>query len=171
MRSILIVCLGVAACGGKVVVDPTAGSGGASASSSPAVSSSVSGSPHTCPSPFPGTYAQCDVEGQVCPIPDACCGVSATCQGGVWINGAPTCAEPCIPCGNDVDGFACAADAVCVNEVLEIGGSHYSCAPNPCPGMPDCSCAASVCTTPGFQCVSTVGFSVSCVCTACDQGG
>lgn len=164
---ILASAAGLAACGGKVIVDGggTAGAGGASASASSSAStvtstsasSSTSTSASTstgagggCPSPFPGIEAPCDQEGQSCQVPHACCGGSAVCKGGLWTFEGAFCNSLCGPdCGPDE--FVCAPASVCVTFLGKI--TTYQCAESTCPeGGLACGCAAPLCAAEGLIC-------------------
>jgi hypothetical protein len=178
MRTLLflgVAALGLAACGGNVVVD-VPGSGGTTTTTSTLTTTSTSTTTVTtttsttttstttttmtgCPVPFPGIDASCMVEGETCPVPHACCGGHAVCKGGVWrFEGIP-CGQPCsLDCGPD--GFSC-SDGVCV---AYIGTQTvYTCEKDPCPGPLSCSCAQGLCQQHGLTCNNIqMGFKVLC---------
>jgi len=171
----------LAACGGRVVVDGSGGSsngsgGNASSSSSGAgastttssssvttVSSSSGGTGGGCPNPFPGVEAPCDLEGQTCKVPNACCGGQALCKGGFWTFLGPFCNIGCAPdCGPG--GFACQNDKVCATFLGKI--TTYQCADDPCPPQAlACSCAKPLCAAQAMVCNNIQdGFKVLCDC-------
>jgi hypothetical protein len=87
----------------------------------------------------------------------ACCQGWITCKAGVWTAEPPTCNQACRPCG---DGLSCAIDAVCVHDTAVY--DSYQCVKNPCPGAPDCTCAAIVCAMNYQQCKATQMYTVTC---------
>jgi hypothetical protein len=160
--------LALAACGGKVYIDPTGtgGDGGGGASSSSASSSSASSSNATssssassssastgtgvsCPEPFPGIHASCPVEGQICSVPLSCCNGSAVCKDGLWFFLASDCNQDCDPdCGPDA--FACVPGALCVTYIGPI--TTYQCRKSPCDDAITCGCAEPFCDEQGMTC-------------------
>lgn len=152
-------------CGGNVVVDGAAGTGGVTSTttSSSIGASTTTGSSGTttfttgtgegCPAIPPHEGDPCSSPGLACPMPLLCCGPTVTCSAGTWHVPPVACAQPCIPCGNDQ---GCAGDAVCVEEPSAgpppPGGPRLDCKANPCAGQTlSCSCASSVCEGAGCQ--------------------
>jgi hypothetical protein len=163
-----------AACGAHVVVDGSGGMNGtggtsssasssATASSTATSSSSSSSSGGGCPPSGPDVEAVCEQEGEVCAVPNACCGGQAVCKGGFWTFEGPFCNMPCEPeCGPD--GFACAVGKTCVTFLGKI--TTYRCIDDPCPPQAlDCACATPACMTEGMICNNIQdGFKVLCDC-------
>jgi hypothetical protein len=161
------------ACGGNVAVEH--GSGGATSSttasssgatgasttttptSSSSSSSGVVGIPDCTTFGLVGAGLKCNQEGMSCRMDYACCQGSITCEAGVWTADPPACAQPCLNCG---DGLTCSLDAICVHDTAVY--DSYQCVKNPCPGMPDCSCAAAVCGMNFQQCKSVQMYTVTC---------
>jgi hypothetical protein len=104
-----------------------------------------------------GAGMTCSQPGAACQEPYACCGVVLTCTGGFWKASLPTCAMPCLPCG---DGLSCAIDGVCVHDTS--GGDYYQCMKNPCTGMPTCACAMPACEVNFQNCKMTQGYTITC---------
>jgi hypothetical protein len=180
LLSALVGGLVAMACGGKVVVDEQASSrvgagGGASTSvvsgagaSNASTSSSGGGlgGAAGCPAEFPGKGTPCAVPADVqCAVAFSCCGLFATCQGGIWTVSTPDCHQACVPCGPDPD-FACSVNALCVvHQGLE---TTYTCSANPCGSEPvSCACASSVCEGGTRNCDSAQGSTVTCACPSC----
>ena len=92
-----------------------------------------------------------------CRMDYACCQGWITCTSGIWTANPLTCNQACRPCG---DGLGCTLDAICVHETAVY--DSYHCAQNPCPGIPDCSCAATACAMNYQQCMSTEMYTVTC---------
>lgn len=156
-------CAVAVSCGGKVVFEPT-GAGGAGGASSSSVSTTASvGTGATCPE-FPPINGHCSIEGQVCPVPLACCGAgSAVCNAGVWGYQGPACAQPCVPC---FQSFACAIGAVCL--ALEGDAfASFECRTDPCPGSTDCACVQPLCKEGPLQCASHTATQITCDCPTC----
>jgi hypothetical protein len=164
----VFLCGVAAACGGNVVVDPSAaGTTGATASGtggvtsttgSGATSSGTGGASAACPTLAPNQGDACSDPGLVCPVP-VCCGGTATCAGGTWQVTSVPCQQPCITC--PLTTYGCAANAVCVESGAGGPLVTYRCANDPCAGQPlTCGCAAPLCGQAGCQQAS--GFLVEC---------
>jgi hypothetical protein len=183
VASLLTACTTVAvACGGKVVVDASAGGApagtGGSVGATPAMTattasstSSSAGGPceqGTCPGTRPGSGAACDCPNLVCTYDE--CPVDgpyevATCAGtNGWAVSVLPCSTVMVPCG----GTTCPPGAVCVTEISGFGMPPSYCVEDPCGSAPlDCSCALSACPAAvGFTC-SVADGGITCTCDDC----
>lgn len=123
-------------CGARGI-DP--GSGGGSGSSTTTSATGGEG----CPVLEPNDGDLCTTPGQVCVLSATCCSPTATCTGGIWSVPAPTCAQPCVPCGD----ASCGGSGVCVTVEGALSSPlQHHCAVDPCGGQPlTCACAAFLC--------------------------
>jgi hypothetical protein len=133
------------------------GTTSSSASSSSASTGAGGGVPGCETFGYVGAGLPCSLEGTTCRMDYACCQGSLTCKAGVWTADPVACAQPCLDCG---DGLACSVDAICVHDTAPQDA--YQCVKNPCPGLPDCSCAASACAMNFQQCKSAQMYTVTC---------
>jgi hypothetical protein len=110
----------------------------------------------------------CNIEGQSCPMSNACCGTAAVCKGQHWQLQAPQdCHQPCFQCGDDLK---CTTDSLCVELELD-SGLAFACVLQTCPTdvTRTCeNCGNPVCQmAPPLSCSSVQGNTVVCDCPTC----